>query len=291
MDNNYTLENYCDALEKSVDNIAMEGFNADAKNEFSRTKRRYKNAVKEAKKYVKMGQPDKVAQKMNDAKAALQAARKTLDGLDNSDTVSSAIIGDLIVFLKFVGTSLLVLLGVSVGGSAAITGSIVASIMKSPDGTGLANGLTKAYNAGNVLNNANTIGQIVNAIRFIVSNIIRLSKAYIEKKNNGEKMSPNDFNMYFRKIVDSFDNLIKHCDKVKEALVNKANKKKAKLAGKAATEAALAGDLVTATEGMIAMISYLNGEDYIPETDAGYAVESAIECACFEEEFLETATE
>ena len=287
-DMNYSLESYTEMLEKQMDSIAIEGFNLNANSKFGQAKKKYKAAIKEAKGYVKSGEPDKVAQKMDEAKAALQESKKEITSMSGGDTASSAVIGNLLAYGKWVGTNLLVLLAGLAGSGVGVAGGVAAGAAAGLRGAQL--GSVAIAGASGAVTGA-TIATQVNNIKTTISGIISLAKAYDQKKGAGDKMSPNDFNMFYRGIIDSIDKFIKHIDKVKAALVGKANKKKVKLASKAATEAALVGDLITATEGMIAMISYLNGEDYTPETDAGYAVESAIECACFEEEFLEAATE
>ena len=282
--NEISLENYSNLLEQQFDTVAMEGFNADANDKFKAAKKQYKEALKQAKSYAKSGEPDKCSAQMDVAKKALQDSRNEIASLSGGDTVSSAIIGNLIAYAKWVGTNLLVMLAAIGGGTVGVAAGVGISAATGAGAAAIASGAASGAKAVTAVAN---ITVIVNNIKTIIQGLVSLAKAYDQKKGKGEKMSPNDFNMFYRGILDALDSMIKQIDKVKSGLVGKANKKKAKLAAKTATEAALAGDLVTCAEALVAMIAYESGDTYTPQGDAGLAVESAIECAMFEDQLME----
>lgn len=280
----YTLESYSELLERQID-IAIEGFNADAKYKFSQAKKRYQEAIKQAKVYVKTGETDKVTQELDIAKSALQSIRKEIVDMSKESTISSTIIGDLIALLKWVGTNLFIFVCTFVGGGI---GSGIGILKAAKNGSDAAAIATRTMEAGSAIFGVGFLGSLINDIFTIIDGLNSFGNAEIEKKKDGRKFAPSDFNMYFRGILESLDKLIKQMDKVKVGLVKKSDKKRAKLAKNAATKAAVNGDLVSATEALIAMIAYENGELYNPVSNAGLAVESVIECALLEEKIFES---
>ena len=217
---------------------ALEGLNFDSEIIYSSAKREYSEAIKKAKKYTTLGEPDMV-------RNALRDARKIL--VDAKGDVGSMLLGNLAVVLKFYLTEFIILF---LGKAAGIgTVSALDKFVKGGDQITAALVLCLQMQVSMIVAVAE---QIIAATRTILA----LYEAIKRKVSNGKSINSNDFNMYYQKIIQSFDILIGLLEMTEKNLMSKAElKHKKNELIMMANKAAKGGDLKTATEALISLIS------------------------------------
>lgn len=226
---------------------ALEGLNFDSEIIYSSAKREYSEAIKKAKKYATLGEPDMVRNALRDARKILVDAKNEVIALDTKGNVGSMLLGNLAVVLKFYLTEFIILF---LGKAAGIgTVSALDKFVKSGDQITAALALCLPMQVSMIVAVAE---QIIAATRTILA----LYEAIKRKVSNGKSINSNDFNMYYQKIIQSFDILIGLLEMTEKNLMSKAElKHKKNELIMMANKAAKGGDLKTATEALISLIS------------------------------------